>query len=173
MIVAWQIRIEKMSTGVAAGVIFSLMCLVVADVFGRKAFNSPIQGSIEVTELTLVVMVYLSVSYVQARREHVKLELFSSRLSERALYGLNLLGLFIALVISVIIMWQVGLFAWDSLITDDRTMGIVEIPIWPSKVTVFFGFVLLCVRLIIDICGVLMGVDTGEAVDETVSEESA
>lgn len=162
-----------MSNGAAACVIFSLMCLVVADVFGRKFFNSPIQGSIEVTELTLVVMVYLSVSYVQARREHVRLELFSSRLSESVLYSLNLLGLVIALVISVIIMWRIGLFAWESWTTDDRTMGIVEIPIWPSKFTVFFGFVLLCVRLIIDICGALMGVDTGEAADETVSDELA
>ena len=149
------------------------MCLVVADVFGRKVFNSPIQGSIEVTELTLVIMVYLSVSYVQARREHVKLELFSSHLSERALHGLNLLSLVIAFVISVIIMWRVGLYAWESYITDDRTMGIVEIPIWPSKMAVFFGFVLLCVRLIIDICGALMGVETGEATDETVSDETA
>ncbi len=162
-----------MSTAVAACVIFSLMCLVVADVLGRKLFNSPIQGAIEVTELTLVVMVYLSVAYVQGRREHIRLELFSSRLSERGVRWLNMLSLVIALVISLIITWRVGFFAWESWITDDHTMGLVEIPIWPSKFAVFFGFVLLSFRLVIDIVGALIGVETGHEPEETLSDETA
>ena len=160
-IVAWQGHVEKASTAVAACVIFSLMCLVVADVLGRKLFNAPIQGAIEVTELTLVVIVYLSVAYVQGRRDHIRLELFSSRTSESVLRRLDFLSLLISLVICLIITWRIGLFAWESFTTDDHTMGLVEIPIWPSKVAVFFGFTLLSLRLVIDIVGAVVGVDTG------------
>ena len=160
-IVAWQGHVEKASTAVAACVIFSLMCLVVADVLGRKLFNAPIQGAIEVTELTLVVIVYLSVAYVQGCREHIRLELFSSRVSASVLRRLDFVSLLISLVICLIITWRIGLFAWESWITDDHTMGLVEIPIWPSKVAVFFGFTLLSLRLVIDIVGAVVGVDTG------------
>ena len=160
-IVAWQGHVEKASTAVAACVIFSLMCLVVADVLGRKLFNAPIQGAIEVTELTLVIIVYLSVSYVQGCREHIRLELFSSRASESLLRRIDFLSLLISLVICLIITWRIGLFAWESWTTDDHTMGLVEIPIWPSKVAVFFGFTLLSLRLVIDIVGAVAGVDTG------------
>ena len=140
-----------------------MMLLVVADVLGRKLFNAPIQGAIEVTELTLVVMVYLSVAYVQGRREHIRLELFSSRLSGRALRRLELFSLAVALVICLVITWRIGLFAWESWSTGDHTMGLVEIPIWPSKVAVFFGFVVLSLRLAIDIAGALLGAETGHA----------
>lgn len=168
-IVAWQERVEKASTAVAACVIFALMCLVVADVLGRKLLNAPIQGAIEVTELTLVVIVYLSVAYVQGRRDHIRLELFSSRASESLLRRLDFISLVISLVICLIITWRIGLFAWESWTTDDHTMGLVEIPIWPSKVAVFFGFTLLSIRLLIDIVGAVVGVDTRHEREDTAS----
>ena len=170
-IVAWQGHVEKASTAVAAFVIFSLMCLVVADVLGRKLFNAPIQGAIEVTELTLVVIVYLSVAYVQGRREHIRLELFSSRAPEYLLKKLDFLSLLLSLVICLIITWRVALFAWESWVTDDHMMGLVEIPIWPSKVAAFFGFMLLSGRLVIDIVGTVVGVDTGHAEEAMRSDE--
>jgi len=133
-----------------------MMCLVFVDVVGRKLFNSPVQGSVEVTQLALPAIVYLGIAYVQARREHIRLELFSSRLPKKVNWLLELTGIILQLLICAVITIQIGRMASLSWSISEHTMGIVEIPIWPAKCAVFLGFFLLSLRLVIQFLEMLI-----------------
>jgi TRAP-type C4-dicarboxylate transport system permease small subunit len=53
---------------VAALLTFSLSFLVVADVFGRVLFNSPVKGAPEIVSMSIVIVCFLLAGYsVQSR----------------------------------------------------------------------------------------------------------
>ena len=145
--------VEKASTAVAATIIFALMLLVVADVAGRKFFNSPVHGTIEIASLTLPVIVFLSIAYLQGLKEHVTVDLFTSRLPQQVQLSMDVFAIGLAVAVMAIVTWKTSVFAWSSLVDREFSMGIVEIPIWPARVLVALGSALLSIRLIFDFVG--------------------
>lgn len=61
--------------GVAGATLFAMMLLTTADVSGRYFFNSPILGTVELTQLMLATLVFLSLPMVCWRQEHVSVDL--------------------------------------------------------------------------------------------------
>ncbi|WFM71460.1 TRAP transporter small permease [Halomonas sp. CKK8] len=64
--------------GVAGATLFGMMLLTTADVTGRFFFNSPILGSVELTQLMLAAVVFLSLPVVCWREEHVSVDLLDA-----------------------------------------------------------------------------------------------
>jgi TRAP-type mannitol/chloroaromatic compound transport system permease small subunit len=140
--------------GVAALIVFALMFLVVFDVLGRKLLNAPIQGSIEIASLTLPAVVFLTIAYIQSRREHVTVDLFTSGLSNRTQLAFDVFSLGIGVAVMTVIVAKTTASAWSSTVTREYAMGIVEVPIWPARILVALGSWLMGMRLSFDfICG--------------------
>jgi len=152
--------IEKASAGLAALIIFALMVMVVTDVTGRKFFNSPLQGTIEVASLTLPVIVFLSIAYIQSLNEHVTVDLFTAGLSDRAKLALDVFCLGLGIAIMSVIIYKLTATAWSATASREYTMGIVEVPTWPARVLVAYGSWVFGFRLVLDFvigCLVLSG----------------
>ncbi len=64
--------------GVAGATLFAMMLLTTADVTGRYFFNSPILGTVELTQLMLAALVFLSLPVVCWRQEHVSVDLLDA-----------------------------------------------------------------------------------------------
>jgi TRAP-type C4-dicarboxylate transport system permease small subunit len=61
--------------GLLAGTaLFSIMALTFADVLGRKFLSHSIYGSLELTELLMVVVIFGALPLVSARGEHVEFD---------------------------------------------------------------------------------------------------
>lgn len=59
-----------------AGVtLFAMMLLTTADVCGRYLFNAPILGSVELTQIMLAMVVFLTFPTVTWREEHIAVDL--------------------------------------------------------------------------------------------------
>ena len=56
--------------------LFAMMVLTFVDVVGRYFFNSPVQGSYELTEVLLAISVFAALPLATLSREHVTVELF-------------------------------------------------------------------------------------------------
>ena len=65
-------------------IIVFVMFFVGAEVIMRYAFNAPIAGHLEGSELLLPVIVFLAISYTQATRGHVGMDLLLDMLAPRA-----------------------------------------------------------------------------------------
>ncbi|MDN3522943.1 TRAP transporter small permease [Halomonas ramblicola] len=77
--------------GVAGATLFALMLLTTADVTGRFFFNSPILGSVELTQLMLAAVVFLSLPVVCWREEHVSVDLLDAIFPKRLVWVRQLL----------------------------------------------------------------------------------
>jgi TRAP-type transport system small permease protein len=55
----------------AASALFAIMLLTLVDVTGRKLLSTSVPGSLEVTELLLVVVIFAGLPLVSLRGEHV------------------------------------------------------------------------------------------------------
>ena len=72
--------------GVAGATLFAMMLLTTADVAGRFFFNSPILGTVELTQLMLAALVFLSLPVVCWREEHVSVDLLDSVFPARLIW---------------------------------------------------------------------------------------
>jgi TRAP-type C4-dicarboxylate transport system permease small subunit len=127
--------------GVLAGVaLFGIMALTFFDVGGRKLLSQSITGSLELTELFMVVVIFAALPLVSLRGEHVVFDSLDAylphgvRLVQRALVhllcGISLMGL-------GVLMWQTG----GNFLESGETTAQLKI----LKAPFIYGMSLLCV----------------------------
>jgi len=145
--------LEALETGLnllSAVILFLLMFYVTAEVGMRYLLNRPLPGHLEASELLIVPAVFLALSYVQARRGHVGMDILRDRFREPVRRGVDCVTDSVALATFVIIAW----FSWSNTLLSFR-MGDVtptaHFPTWWSKLSVPVGSALLCVRLAMQI----------------------
>jgi len=63
--------LEALCGALAATALFSIMALTLVDVSGRKALSTSVPGSLELTELLMVVVIFAGLPLVSLRGEHV------------------------------------------------------------------------------------------------------
>ncbi|MFW6077855.1 MAG: TRAP transporter small permease [Hyphomicrobiales bacterium] len=68
--------LARMAQGGAAVVLFGLVVLTCADVFGRYILLQPVNGKTELTRMFMAVLVALVLPVVTARKEHITVDLF-------------------------------------------------------------------------------------------------
>lgn len=127
--------------GALAGVaLFGIMALTFFDVGGRKLLSHSIPGSLELTELLMVVVIFAALPLVSLRGEHVVFDSLDAylpdgvRLVQRMLVhllcGISLMGL-------GVLMWQTG----GNYLESGETTAQLKI----LKAPFIYGMSLLCV----------------------------
>jgi TRAP-type transport system small permease protein len=82
----------------AGSALFATMALTLVDVAGRKLFSASVPGSLELTEILMVVVIFASLPLVSLQGEHVVFDSLDSKLSpfvlrlQRALVDLLCVG---------------------------------------------------------------------------------
>lgn len=67
--------LERVLGYIAAASLFAMMTLTFADVVGRKFFDNSIIGSFELTELLMLVLIFIALPLTSLRGEHVVFDL--------------------------------------------------------------------------------------------------
>jgi len=119
--------------------LFAIMALTFFDVGGRKLLSRSITGSLELTELLMVVVIFASLPLVSRRGEHV---VFDSLDSVWPSWFLRLQGALVHLLCAALmlglmmLMWKTGMQFTES----GETTAQLHIP----KAPFIFGMSLLC-----------------------------
>ncbi len=124
------------------------MLLITADVMGRYLFNSPIPGTLEVTEFFLCIIVFGGLTYLEIRGEHIRILLIYSRLSANHQFALNVFAKGVGILFFGLMTWQTCLNALHSFTTQEATWGEVSVPLWIGKAFVFLGCLTLTLHLV-------------------------
>ena len=90
-------RIEKFTALISGLGIFALMLIGVVHVLGRKFFDMPIFGYIDIVEIMMAFMVFLAISYTERLGGHIRMELFVGMLRGRWLALFELVGVVLGL----------------------------------------------------------------------------
>lgn len=83
--------LERLLGYVAAAALFAMMLLTFADVVGRK-FYASIPGSLEVTELLMLVVIFVGLPLASLKGEHVFFDLLDQWLPERVRHWQGMLA---------------------------------------------------------------------------------
>ena len=80
----WERRADAVLGIAASALLFAMMCLTFVDVVARYLFNSPLRGGFEITELTLLVLIFAGLPLVSHGDEHVTMDFIDRMLPPRA-----------------------------------------------------------------------------------------
>jgi TRAP-type C4-dicarboxylate transport system permease small subunit len=116
----------------SAGTAFlaAMMFLTASDVALRYLFNSPINGSHDLTELMMGVLVAFGLAYCAMTNGHVSVELLVERMPIRARVIINVCISLIGFVLFALITWQCFVNV-AKLIDNKLSTYVLHIPLYP------------------------------------------
>src|SRR5919197_3379364 len=82
------------------------MAICVADVIGTDVLDWPVPGTLELTESTMVLIVFGALAFTQEKRGHIRVEILQGFMAPRATSLLDFVTQLLALVFSVLLAWQ-------------------------------------------------------------------
>jgi TRAP-type C4-dicarboxylate transport system permease small subunit len=132
-------------------VILFVMLFVGAEVVMRYAFNSPIPGHLEGSELLVPVIVFLAFSYTQATNGHVGMDLVVESLSPQGRRRANIVTLLASIFVCSVIAWFSFKSTYQLWLYDDVTMTPPYIKTWPASAAIPFGYLLCAIRMVIQV----------------------
>lgn len=124
-----------------------MMFLITADVILRYFFRSPILGSTEMIEFTMVIAVFFAIAYTGSQKGHINVDVLTAKLSPRGQSIAAFVTTLVGLALFALTTWQSILFA---LAQRERgvTSPILHVPIPPLVLIVAFGCALLALVLL-------------------------
>lgn len=142
--------IEKFTALISGVGIFALMLVGVVHVLGRKFFNMPIFGYIDIVEIMMSFLVFLGLAYTDRLGGHIRMELFVTHLKGRWLPLFELVGVVLGLAIIGVLL----VYSWDHTMRayslGDSTID-AQFPLWPSKMVIPFSLGLLFLRMLVSL----------------------
>lgn len=161
----WSNKILHYAGGVA---LLGFLFLTVADITGRSAFNRPVPGTVEITSLALVVVVYLALAHSEDMGDHITIDLIYERLGKRARFFLDIISDVLTIVIVSLISFQLYHFGLRNLDSGAET-PVRDWPFWPFVFLASFGAALYALSTVMRVVLRLIGARVN-AKDPTLDE---
>ena len=143
--------LDKVLSTISAITLFIMMMWNFIDVLLRSLFNSPLQGTLEITgEYLMVILVYLMISNTHKFQGHVTVDVIQKKMSERirniAKIITNLISAIFFATICVL-NFQEGI---DYLNQNITSIGILNYPLAPALFIISLGLAMITLRLLIE-----------------------
>lgn len=126
-----------------------LMLLTAVDVLKRSLGDGGVRGTIEITEVVLVIAVYLGMIGAEISGSHIRTSVLIDRLPTRAGGALASIALLIGNVIVALMAFETTLRAWQSVDVGEYRFGLLEVPVWPARIAIALGLIGLLAALIL------------------------
>ncbi len=110
-----------------------IILLGVSDILGRTLFNSPVMGTVEITEALLATTIFLGLAYALQQHQHIVVDVITQMLGRRAKYVLHLLSLLCMLAVVLLLFWQGVNSAERAWKVTEVAAGYLPVPIWIAK----------------------------------------
>ena len=121
--------------------LLGLLALTVAAVLMRKGFGSPLIGVFDISQVTLIVIVFSGMAHCGITRGHVAVELFNDFFSAQIQRVVNFLVNITTAVLLGFMSWVSLIRAFDARDLNEATM-IIFIPHFPFMIIVALGLAL-------------------------------
>jgi TRAP-type mannitol/chloroaromatic compound transport system permease small subunit len=137
--------IDRVNTQVriARFLILAMAMIVTLEVVLRYVFNRPTLWAWEVNSQILCACAILAGGYALVNREHVNVDLLYRRFSMRTKAIVDLCTSSLTFLFCGVAVWKMGIMAWDSLKSFEHAPTIWRPPLYPIKMIIAFGALLL------------------------------
>jgi TRAP-type C4-dicarboxylate transport system permease small subunit len=152
---------------------FFIMVLIVANALMRKAINVPVPAALEITQALLVAVIMLPFAFTQLRREHVNTVFFTQKLPRPARRRLHVFWMICGCLLFLAVTYGTFQYGMRSYRMNEQIWGAtIQFPVWPSKMAVSAGTLLLAIQFLLDAFHALL-VDDDRAIDPDPIESQA
>ena len=145
---------EQVLLAVSIAVILFIMAFVCAEVVMRYAFNRPIPGHLEGSELLMPIIVFFAVSYAQRQHAHVGMDLLIQSLPQRLRRTLAMITLLISAMVCLVLAYFSGSNALQLWAYDDVTATPPYFRTWPAAAAIPIGYGLMAMRMALQFLGI-------------------
>ncbi len=119
---------------------FLLSFVVVTDVIGRVAYNSPLKGTPEMVSISIVMICFLQAGYAVRSGGMINADFLLVRLSPRWQSWALAVGALLGVAFFTLVCWGAidpALHAWNS--NEFEGEGALRVPSWPARFIVVMG----------------------------------
>ena len=152
-----------------AAVILAVMAAITfADVIGRYVFNRPLTFTLELTELAMGLIVFLSVGLVTHRKEHVSVDFVTLRMTPKLRAAVDIFINLVSFGYLVVVVWRLGEKTWSLYTVGDMTPTYF-ILLWPFGLIMTIASLLFLTSTVLHIVdGVTGGGNSGRTISNEV-----
>jgi len=143
----WGRRLHAITRWFAIGGGIGFMALVamsLVSIIGRKIAATPVPGDIEVVQMGTAVASAAMLAYCEMERQHLRVDFFTTNLSEKIRFVLDALSHLVLAVVALAIAWRTALAAL-SLNEVGETSVILGWPVWAVVAALVPSFLLLAI----------------------------
>ncbi len=134
-----------------------LVVMMCYEVIRRYFFNAPTIWGLEFTTFIFGVHFVMGYGYTEYFDGHVRVDIFSSRLPEKAQ---DILYIILTIGVTLPLVAMLGVWAWDNAITSTKIFEDLSSawapPIWPVKLLMALGFTFLFLQVLSNLIKRLM-----------------
>ena len=123
-------------------ILLAMMMMTVVDVILRYFFLRPIIGSVEISIILMVCVVFLGIAWCALNDGHISVDIVTGKLSKRGRAILNSFDNIVTFALALLIAWRSFLEA-VSVKEMEVTSPLLGIPRYPFVFVTAFGFLLL------------------------------
>ena len=147
-------KVQRLAVGLvllgSIGMMISML-ICVADVIGTNFLDWPVPGTLEITESTMVLIVFGALAYTQEKRGHIRVDILHIFASPRVKSFMDAITHALAFVFFLLLAWQsIGelTYSWEI---RESTMGSIRFPLYPARFLLTAGAALLVAQLALDV----------------------
>lgn len=138
-----------------------LMLGTTLDVLFRNLFDKPITGVFELSEVSMVLIVFMGLGWTQIDDAHIRVTLLIDTLSDKKKYLANALTYFFVAIFVCLLAYPSTLEAIHSFEIDEFRWGVMQLPIWWVKIALSLGLWFMCLQfLFVSFSNACMGLKT-------------
>jgi tripartite ATP-independent transporter DctM subunit len=136
---------------IGAATIIFMVGLTFIDVIMRYLFNSPISNAKEITEITLIIAVFMSIAHTYYKKSHISVDVVTGRLGDKGRLVMDFIIAIIGLAMFIIVIWRsIDLTIYYHL--NGTVHGrVLLIPAWPFTAVIAFGCMVMGLLLLRDL----------------------
>jgi TRAP-type mannitol/chloroaromatic compound transport system permease small subunit len=147
--------IERVTGSVGIMASFALVPLVLAtcyEVFARYAFGQPTIWAYEIGYILTGAHFLLAMAFTLASDEHIRIDIFSGKFSQRTRATIDLLGYAVMLPLMTWISYAMWLHLAQGYLRNERSgQSALNLPVWPFRVIFFVAFVLFTLQVLAEV----------------------
>ena len=143
----WGRRIHWLTKAFAVIGGFGFIALVLmslVSIIGRKIASAPIPGDIEIMQMGGAVAAAAMLPFCEMERHHLRVDFFTTRLSQPARHRLDALSHLLLAVVAALVAWRTAVGALSLKEAGEASMMLMW-PVWTVVAALVPSFVLLAI----------------------------
>lgn len=130
-----------------------MVVLLLFEIVARYVFSSPTIWASELTQMIFGAYVMLSGGFLLMRNGHINVDIFYDRLSARGKALMNIATCFLFFAFTAVLLKEGWAMAEESWAMRETSFSAWNPPIWPLKIAIPVGAVLLLLQGLVSIVG--------------------